>query len=127
MTGEGKVKEDFDETISNWENTSDVGIEVEVLGFIFSKIGIIGKDIDNLRYQLFHRLASAVIIAEKFHATNAIMIIQSFEIDDNKNHFSDFFDFLKLYNHPSVNKSQLYNLNNVNGIDVFAGWVYSEN
>jgi hypothetical protein len=126
MTVEGKAKEDFDETLFNWkQHTSDVGV-IERLGFILDKIGIKNKNIDNLRYQLFHRLASAVIMAEKFHAKNAIMIVQSFISDDNENHFDDFVNFLKLYNYSKVNKSQLYKLTKVNGINIFAAWVCSK-
>ena len=125
MTVEGKAKEDFDEKIISWkQHTSDVGV-AERLGFILDKIGIKDKNIDNLRYQLFHRLASAVIMAEKFHAKNAILIVQSFIRDDKENHFIDFADFLRLYNYPSINKSQLYKLTKINGIDIFAAWVYS--
>jgi len=126
MAVEGKAKEDFDEKIISWKkHTSDIGV-AERLGYILDKIGIKAKTIDNLRYQLFHRLASAVIMAEKFHAKNAILIIQSFNKNDNENHFSDFADFLRLYNYSSINKSQLYNLTNVNGIEIFSAWVYSK-
>jgi hypothetical protein len=126
MTIEGKAKENFDDILSVWKaRTSDSGVE-ERLGFILSKIGITNKEIDNLRYQLFHRLASAVIMAEKFHAKNAIMIVQSFNNNNTENHFSDFVDFLKLYEYSSIDKSKLYKLTQVNGIDIFAGWVYTD-
>jgi hypothetical protein len=126
MTIEGKAKENFDDTISVWKaRTSDFGVE-ERLGYILRKIGINNKYIDNLRYQLFHRLASAVVMAEKFHAKNAIMIVQSFNNKDTENHFGDFVDFLKLYNYLSIEKSKLYRLTEVNGIEIFAGWVYSD-
>lgn len=126
MTVEGKTKEDFDDTIIKWkEKRSDIGIEKR-LGFILEKIGIKDKNIDSLRYQLFHRLASAVIVAEKFHAKNAIMIIQSFNNNNDENHFNDFVNFTKLYGISSIEKSKLYKLTDLNGINVFAAWVYSE-
>ncbi len=122
----GKAKENFDDLIKHWKaKTSDPGVE-QRLGFILQKIGIKDKSIDNLRYQLFHRLASSVIMAEKFHAKNAIMIVQSFNNNDTENHFNDFADFLKLYDYSSIDKSKLYRLTNVNGIEIFAGWVYSD-
>lgn len=125
MSVEGKAKEDFDKIISKWKTqTSDIGVEKR-LGYILQKIGIKDKNIDNLRYQLFHRLASAVIMAEKFHAKNAIMIVQSFNDNDSENHFGDFVDFLNLYDHLSIEKSKLYRLTEVNGIEIFAAWVYS--
>jgi hypothetical protein len=125
MTVEGKAKEDFDETILKWkEKTSDNGVEKR-LGFILDKIGIQGRNIDRLRYQLFHRLASAVIMAEKFHAKNAIMIVQSFNDNNNENHFNDYVTFVELYGISLVEKSRLYKLTEKNGINVFAAWVYS--
>lgn len=126
MTVEGKAKEGFDDTIIKWkEKTSDIGVRKR-LGFILEKIGIKDKIIDGLRYQLFHRLASAVIVAEKFHAKNAIMIVQSFNDNNIENHFNDYIDFVKLYGIPSVEKSKLYKLAELNGIDIFSTWVYSE-
>jgi hypothetical protein len=126
MTVEGKAKEDFDKIISKWkESTSDNGVEKR-LGFILEKIGIKDKNIDSLRYQLFHRLASAVIVSEKFHAKNAIMIIQSFNNNNEENHFDDYVNFIKLYDIASVEKSKLYKLTEINGINVFSAWVYSK-
>lgn len=125
MTVEGKALEDFDELIINWKkHTSQHGIN-ERLGYLLKKNGIRDENINNLRYQLFHRLASAIIMAEKFHAQNAIMIVQSFINDDNKNHFNDFENFLKLYTDSPIQKSQLYKLTQLNGINVFAAWIYS--
>lgn len=126
LTVEGKAKEGFDKTIINWkQHTSDNGVK-ERLGFILSKIGIKDENIDNLRYQLFHRLASATIMAEKFHAKNAIMIVQSFVDDDNQNHFSDFKNFMKCYTDSSIKKSKLYKLTEIIGINIYAAWVFSD-
>lgn len=126
ITVEGKAKEDFDKTIIDWKkNTSEKGV-TERLGFLLEKIGIKDKEIDSLRYQLFHRLASAVIMAEKFHANNAIMIIQSFNDNNRENHFADFAKFLELYEITTIEKSKLYKLTEINRIEVFAGWVYSK-
>jgi hypothetical protein len=36
-------------------------------------------------------------MARKFHAKYAIMIVQSFVEDDNKNHFKDFKEFIEAY------------------------------
>ena len=107
MTIEGKAKENFDKTIYTWRmKTSESGVK-ERLSFILSKIGLLDEKIDHLRYQLFHRLASAVIMAEKFHAKNAIMIVQSFNDNNTENHFNDFSDFVKLYHHDSAEKEKL--------------------
>lgn len=126
MTVEGKAKEDFDKKIIDWKQSRSEKGAKERLGFLLEKIGIKDKVIDSLRYQLFHRLASALIMAEKFHAKNAIMTIQSFNDNNKENHFDDFTQFMELYGISSVEKSKLYKLAELNGIEVFAGWVYSE-
>ena len=126
MTVEGKAKEDFDKKIVDWKNsTSDTGVAVR-LGFLIDTLGIKDKEIDSLRYQLFHRLASAIIMAEKFHAKNAIMVIQSFNDNDKTNHFNDYAQFIALYGIENAEKSKLYKLSDIDGIAVYAGWVCSE-
>ena len=126
MTVEGKVKEDFDKKIVDWKNrTSEKGVTVR-LGFLIDTLGIKDKEIDSLRYQLFHRLASAIITAEKFHAKNAIMMIQSFNNNDKTNHFDDYAQFIALYGIENAEKSKLYKLSDIDGIAVYAGWVCSE-
>lgn len=54
------------------------------------------------------------------------MIIQSFNDNDNRNHFDDFVKFIQLYEISTIEKSKLYKLTNINGIDLFAGWVFSK-
>ena len=126
MTVEGKAKEDFDKTIDNWKNSvSETGVDKR-LGFLVETIGLKDQEIDSIRYQLFHRLASAVIMAEKFHAKNAVMIIQSFNDNDKQNHFDDYAKFIALYGIQNAEKSKLYQLKVLEGITIYAGWVYSE-
>jgi hypothetical protein len=126
MTVEGKAKEDFGKKIVDWKAiTSDKGVS-ERLEFLINTLGIKDKEIGSLRYQLFHRLASAIIMAKQFHAKNAVMIIQSFNDNDKQNHFNDYAKFIELYNIQNAEKSKLYKLTELNGITVYAGWVYSE-
>jgi len=125
MVVEGKASENFDKTIFKWkQSTSASGVEKR-LSFILDKIGIKDDKIDALRYQLFHRLASSVIMAEKFHAKNAIMIIQSFTENDKENHFVDYANFIQRFNISNVEKSKLYKLDHVEGINIFAAWIQS--
>ena len=44
---------------------------------------------DNIRYQLIHRTASAILTAHDFHATTAVMLVQAF---DSPAHRRDDFD-----------------------------------
>lgn len=128
MTVEGKANEGFDKTVAKWKTDEYDENENKNrrLDYILRMIGLEDNNIDNLRYQLFHRLASAVIMAEKYHAKNSIMIIQSFNDNDSENKFSDFADFLQLYGIEKAEKNKLYSLTSINEIELLAGWVYTD-
>lgn len=127
ITVESKVKEDFDKTIEEWRKYCSNG-KKERLKFLLETIAYPNIKIDNLRYQLFHRLASSIIMAEKFHAKKAMMIVQSFEEDDALNHFEDYKNFISSYKVvPEKEKIQQLNLDGkINGIDVYSLWVSSK-
>ena len=63
-------------------------------------------------------------MAEKFHATNALMIIQSFQDDDRKNHFSDYQNFIHAYG-VTAEKQTIQAIAKVGNIQVFCLWVNS--
>jgi|LSQX01.1.fsa_nt_gb hypothetical protein len=124
-TVEAKALEDFDKTIKKWYRGPSDGKQNR-LDFILKQINFPPEfDKDNLRYQLFHRLASAVIMAKKFHAKFAFMIIQSFTENDDKNHYSDFKDFIGAYRAQSEKEKPIW-LTEVDNIEVYAMWVYSK-
>jgi hypothetical protein len=126
-TVEAKTREDFDETIIKWTKGQSDG-KKERLDFLLKTIQFPkDQETDALRYQLFHRLASAVIMAEKFHASKAMMIIQSFEVDDSKNHFRDYAAFVGAYG-IEAEKGIVQKLSCIqkNGMDVYVLWVNSK-
>ena len=77
ITVEAKVDEGFDKMVKDWLKEASDGKD-ERKKYLLNTINFQNIEIDHLRYQLFHRLASAVIMAKKFHANKALMIIQSF-------------------------------------------------
>ena len=122
---EAKETEDFDKTIDAWYNDPSEGKQERLL-YLLDKIKFPENfDKSKLRYQLFHRLASAIIMAEKFHAKYAVMLIQSFEDDDKKNHFNDFQSFVSAYGITPV-KDRPLKLTETNGIEVYTLWVNSK-
>ncbi len=123
MMVEAKVKEDFGSIIEIWEKEFSEGKENR-LKFLEDKINIPKSYSKQLRYQLFHRLASSIIMAEKYNAQNAIMVIQSFEKDNKLNHFDDFVKFINTYiPNLSVNKNQIIKLTSNNEIDIYSAWI----
>ena len=74
---EGKVKESFGPLIGEWfKNPSDG--KTERLKFLCDTLGTAFPPPDHLRYQLFHRTASAILTADRFKTDIAIMLVQSF-------------------------------------------------
>lgn len=92
---EGKVNESFGPLVSDWKDGMSSG-KAKRLEYLIKLLDIENENIDNIRYQLLHRTASAIITANKFHCSNAIVLIHSFS-QLNKS-FSDFSDFVTLYN-----------------------------
>jgi hypothetical protein len=54
-----------------------------------------GEGCETLRYQLFHRTASAIIEARRFRARDAVMIVHSFS--DTDAGFDDYKAFAELF------------------------------
>lgn len=115
---EAKVSEPFDKTVAEWISKPTPG-KIERLDFLRSKLGLINSEIGNIRYQLFHRLASAIIEAERFGARYAVMVIHSFSQRDEW--FNDFANFVSLFGESSA-VGNLVHLTEMNGISVHAGW-----
>ena len=74
---EAKVREPFGPTVEEWLNNASAG-KRERLQFIQDLLGLDGVVIPQLRYQLLHRTAAAVIEGRRFGTTKAAMIVQSF-------------------------------------------------
>ena len=77
---EGKGDEDFGETLKEWMKQASTGKEVRLAG-LTNLLKCAPEPPDTLRYQLFHRTASAVLEAQRFGAGYAVMMVQSFRTD----------------------------------------------
>ena len=115
---EAKVAEPFDRTVDEWFSGGTPGKE-ERLEFLKSKLGIGGKAIGHIRYQLTHRLASALIEAERFNAKYAVLVVHSFSQSDEW--FDDLAAFVSLYDQIAA-VGKLARLDVGDGTQVFAGW-----
>jgi len=74
---EGKVSEPFGLTIGEWKKDFSPGKKLR-LKYLCSLLGFLKQPIDDVRYQLLHRTASAIIEANRFHARYAVMVVHSF-------------------------------------------------
>ncbi|PKN79837.1 MAG: hypothetical protein CVU48_04115 [Candidatus Cloacimonetes bacterium HGW-Cloacimonetes-1] len=130
---EAKAGEEFGPIVSEWYRDKgkswDKGKNASIrLSGILSILGLEGYDqppylrIGNLRYQLFHRSASAILEAKRIKATKALVLIQSFRQDAKS--YSDFKQFLNLFsfNDPISQKVPLGPLL-INGIELYFAWI----
>ncbi|MCE8509904.1 hypothetical protein KBY28_15745 [Ruegeria pomeroyi] len=91
---EAKVNEAFGPTIGEGMNNASEG-KMERLRFICDLLGLSAPPPDEVRYQLFHRTAAAILEAQRFKTDRAAMIVQSFSRDHRW--FGDFAAFAKLF------------------------------
>jgi hypothetical protein len=115
---EAKVSEPFGPTFDEWRANTTPG-KTEREGFLRSKLGLQDKAIGSIRYQLMHRLASALLEGERFNAGHAALIVHSFSQQDVW--FDDFVRFLALYG-AKGQIDELVRLGVFGQIQTYAGW-----
>jgi len=77
---EAKAGEDFDKTLGEWlGKEKESGGKRRRLDFLCKLLDIEQPPSPLLRYQLFHRAASAVLEARRWHVGKALMLVQSFK------------------------------------------------
>ena len=94
MMVEGKVNESFGRLVKDWKSDASRGKQKR-WSYLLSVLGLDGEGCDGLRYQLFHRTASAIIEARRFRARDAVMIVHSFS--DKDTGFDDYKAFAELF------------------------------
>lgn len=82
MSVEAKAGEGFDRTIGSWlADAKPTSGKPARLAQLKSILGIATDLPETLRYQLLHRTASAIREAERFGASGAVLLVQSFSSD----------------------------------------------
>ena len=117
---EGKAEESFGQYVSEWrkDKKNQGG---ERLAFLLEKLGGIEIDPEIIRYQLLHRLASAVVETKRFGYSTGAMIVHSFS--ENRTGLKDFCEFMKCFEVSDFEEGKLYNIGGKMGIDLYVGWV----
>ena len=117
---EGKVKEGFGDTVTEWLNKNNSEGKQKRLKFLLNELQLTEDKVQAVAYQLLHRTASALIMAEKLGAKNALMLVHSFSKDnEGLEHYSQ---FSKLFNWFG-DKNSLVFAKNIRGIDLYLCWV----
>ena len=115
---EGKVSESFDDAIEKWYADPTAG-KTERLRYLCDLLGLAFPPEKHLRYQLFHRAASAVIECKRFHARTAAMIVHSFSPE--KAWFKDYTAFVEaLGGSPEPNRMTEVDVSG--GSTLLLGW-----
>jgi hypothetical protein len=121
---EGKVSEPFGETIKSWLGDNPSEGKRERLDYLLNLLGLNKKSVRNIRYQLLHRAASALIEASNVNAKNTLMLVHSFS--ETGKWFEDYAEFVKLF-HLSPKRDEIVGPVSFNGINQYFGWVTGEN
>ena len=94
MAVEGKAGEPFASTLEEWLKAASDG-KRERLDYLCQVLQAATAPSPDLRYQLFHRTASAVLEAQRFGVPLAVMLVQSFREDPQSwNDYGAFRSFL---------------------------------
>ena len=117
---EGKAAEPFGETLGEWRRDASEG-KRQRLAHILGVLELQDTaELDDIRYQLFHRAASALIEAGRFGATDAVLLVHSFSQDDAS--FEDFERFGQLLG-AAARIGQIHAAGEHKGIRLHLGWV----
>lgn len=118
---EGKAGEPFGRPVRVWRDGL-LGSSRRRLAGICAHLELSTPEVKEIRYQLLHRTASALIEAERFYASEALMLVHSFH--ENDAGFEDYEAFIGLMNpdaRPKINR--IVSLGERRGIPLYAGWV----
>lgn len=88
---EGKVNESFDKTVREWLGPTPSSAKQARIEVLCAMMGGSLLECLDLRYQLFHRCASAILEAKRFNASYAVMLVHSFS--QQKRWYEDFTSF----------------------------------
>ena len=116
---EGKVNESFGRTLDEWRTDASPGKDRR-LDFLLRTLGISASLGGDIRSQLLHRPASAVITAEQYHAIAAIVLIHSFSED--RTGWVAYEAFLNLFG-LQADSDVVQRLKGVSPIPLFAMWI----
>jgi len=114
---EGKVDEAFGPTVGEKRADDSVGVD-ERLAWLIDYLGIESVP-DTVRYQLLHRTASAMLVAQQFDAAAAVMLVHSFS--PTNRWFDDFAEFAQLFG-VRAELGHVSQIGVIDGRPLFMGW-----
>ena len=117
---EGKVEESFGPTLDEWAVKTSTG-KSRRLSFLLRTLRLPAELANGeIRYQLLHRAASALIVAEQYRAAAAVMLVHSFSVTNAG--WLDYENFLRLFGVKAASGA-VQRLPTTTGVPLFAAWV----
>jgi hypothetical protein len=118
MAVEGKVSESFDLPVDQRFSQPTPGQKVR-LEFLLKLLELDRADVGGIGYQLLHRTVSSILEAQRFGASNAVMLVHSFSQD--MAHFDNYAAFVGLFGETAV-ANRLVKARQLGEITLFLGW-----
>ncbi|MEZ5985642.1 MAG: hypothetical protein R3B94_06800 [Hyphomonas sp.] len=119
MAVEAKAGETFGELVSVWNTTPGKSAR---LAWACDLLGADLNASNNLRWQLFHRTASAVLEAKRYHAPNAVMLVHDFS--EQPSWVEDFLLFADAIGIQGAGVGRLSEPKAVDGVALRLAWVH---
>jgi len=116
---EGKVNEAFGPTLEEWRADPSPGKEAR-LDFLLRTLCISAAPSGAVRYQLFHRAASAIITAEQYRAAAAIVLVHSFS--EQHTGWDDYAGFARIFGVQAM-RDEVQHLTSAPSVPLFGVWV----
>ena len=116
---EGKVDESFGPIVR--ERYSNKETNRNRLNFLCSQLGLSLGKVEQIRYQLIHRSVATILEAKNCNAKIALVLVHSFSEENSS--FTDYQQFLELFNFYSVQINKIYGPILLKDISLFIGWV----
>ncbi len=116
---EGKVDEDFGPTVQAKRREG----AAERLAYLHELLQISPDVSAHLRYQLFHRSAAAILLAQQFFAPAALLLVHSFSPAHRR--YSDFEAFGRALG-VATERGSLAHVGERGGVQLFIGWAVGD-
>ena len=123
MAVEAKVTESFGPLVSEWIGAGGEGKEDRLRRLC----GLLGFDrgaVGDLRYQLFHRTAAAILEARRYRAKKAVLMVHSF--CENATGLPDYVEFFERMGMNGCGRDALSEPAQVGGVTFWAGWTVDD-
>ncbi len=121
MAVEGKVREPFGKQVREWmAGSSPTSGKPARLTRLCETLGLQSKDVASLRYQLFHRTASAIYEAKRYRAKTAVMMVHSFDPHDAG--LADFQAFASAMGFEGAQATRTVGPVRCEDVDLYLGW-----